>query len=532
MTLHTLAIASDRGLRAPSARSRRHRPLPSLRAVVRLALWLLGTAAIPVAAAGSSGDGASAAPSAQLADAPRREVGQDAALTSPAPRAGLSRTAVVARYRGDYLAQAAVPAGWSGNVGQCEAGTTTNAHQQAVLARINYFRALAGLPAATLDATGAADLQAAALLMSANAALSHAPPSSWACFSAMGATGAASANLALGLYGVGAIDAYMDDSGSNNGAAGHRRWLLYPPRSTFATGDSTGGEGAPAANALGVFGALTTRPSTPEGVAWPPAGYVPYQNLPARSGRWSFSLAGADFTAASVAVTGPSGPLGVAREPVSTGYGDNTLVFVPHGVSYDAPASDALYTVTVSGIAGADVSSVTYRVIVIDPAVDDGTALPVTVVEYYHRRLDHYFVTWLPQEIAALDAGTFEGWARTGETFAAYATVQPGTSPVCRIYIVPPLGDSHFYGRDAAECAATLAAHPSLVLEASPFMALAVPVEGACPTGTVPVFRLFNDRRDANHRYTTNVLTRMAMEVAGWIAEGDGADRVAYCAPL
>lgn len=529
MTLHFLAAPRRRG---------RHVPVPSalpparsFRALPFLLLWLLATATMPVAAAALVDAGAASPSPAQLGPAPRRDVPQDPAMASPAPRAGLSRASVAARYRDDYLAQASVPVGWNGSVSQCQPGITGSAHQQAVLARINYFRALAGLPAATLDAGGAVDLQAAALMMSANAALSHAPPSSWACYTAAGAAGAASANLALGLYGVAAIDAYMDDSGSNNAAAGHRRWLLYPPRATFATGDSPGSDGAPAANALGVFGALTTRPSLPEGVAWPPAGYVPYQNLPARSGRWSFSLPGADFAAASVTVTGPSGALAVTREPVSNGYGDNTLVFVPQGMSYDAPASDTVYTVTVSGIAGADVSAITYRVTVIDPAIDDGAAAPVTVVEYYHPRLDHYFVTWLPAEIAALDAGTFEGWARTGQTFAAHATVQAGTSPVCRIYIVPALGDSHFYGRDAAECAATLAAHPSLVLEASPFMALTVPVAGVCPAGTVAVFRLFNNRADANHRYTTNALTRMAMEVAGWIAEGDGADRIAYCAP-
>ena len=45
-----------------------------------------------------------------------------------------------------------------------------------------------------------------------------------------------------------------------------------------------------------------------------------------------------------------------------------------------------------------------------------------------------------------------------GDWDGAHATVQDGTSAVCRIYIVPDLGDSHFYGRDAAECAATLAA--------------------------------------------------------------------------
>ena len=410
-------------------------------------------------------------------------------------------------------------------------GSTSLAHQQAVIGRINYFRALSGLPAAMLD-TSAGDVQAAALLMSVNASLSHTPPSSWRCYSTAAAVGAGSANLALGAYGVAAVDLYMDDDGANNAAVGHRRWLLYPPRAAFATGDTDGAGTAFAANALGVFGAAAARPATPQGVAWPPAGYVPYQNLPARSGRWSLSYPGADFGGATVSVTGPGGALPVTREAIANGYGDNTIVFVPFGVSYAAPLADTAYTVTVSGIGGSGVpSTIAYTVIAIDPASGAVDPVPVTAVEYYHAAFDHYFVTWLPDEIAKLDAGMFNGWARTGHAFSVWPTVVPGTSPVCRIYIVPAAGDSHFYGRDAHECEATIAARPDFVVEAAPFMGLAIPVAGVCAPGTIPLYRVFNQRRDANHRYTTSAAVRATMEAAGWIAEGDGADRIAYCAP-
>ncbi len=490
--------------------------------LLQMFLWTLTGVSTPAAAA-----------AVELGEAPRREVTQDAAPLPRVPqaRAGVTRAAAVARYHSEYLAQSQVPLGWTGNVNGCLAGSTSLAHQQAVIARINYYRALTGLPAATLD-TAAGDLQAAALLMSANASLSHAPPPSWLCYSLSAVAGAASANLALGAYGVAAVDLYMDDSGAGNAAVGHRRWLLYPPRASFASGDTEGGSGAFAANALGVFGATTTRPATPEGVAWPPAGYVPYQNLPWRSGRWSLSYPGADFSTATVSVTGPGGALPVTREAIANGYGDNTIVFVPSGVSYAAPAADTAYRVTVSGIGGSGVpATIAYTVIAIDPASTPVDPSPVTVVEYHHAAFDHYFVTWLPDEIAKLDAGVFTGWARTGQAFAAWPAVVAGTSPVCRIYIVPAAGDSHFYGRDAAECAATIAAHPEFVLEAAPFMALAVPVAGACAAGTVPVYRVFNHRADANHRYTTSAAIRATMEAAGWIVEGDGADRIAYCAP-
>jgi serine protease len=156
----------------------------------------------------------------------------------------------------------------------------------------------------------------------------------------------------------------------------------------------------------------------------------------------------------------------------------------------------------------------------------------VDVVEFHHERLDHYFLTWRPSEIAALDAGTaIRGWVRTGATFRAWATPEAGSSPVCRYYIPPDLGDSHFYGRGHAECEATGRAQPGLVLEDARFMHLALPSAGACPASTVPVYRVFSQRADANHRYTTDRAVRNQMTARGWLAEGDGSDLVAMCAP-
>ncbi len=154
------------------------------------------------------------------------------------------------------------------------------------------------------------------------------------------------------------------------------------------------------------------------------------------------------------------------------------------------------------------------------------------VVEYYHAGFDHYFLTWRPAEIAALDAGTtIRGWARTGATFRAWTTPEAGSSPVCRFYIPPALGDSHFYGRGHAECEATARDQPGLVLEDARFMHLALPGAGACPADTVPVYRVFSNRADANHRYTTDRSLRDRMVATGWLAEGDGPDLVVMCAP-
>lgn len=154
-------------------------------------------------------------------------------------------------------------------------------------------------------------------------------------------------------------------------------------------------------------------------------------------------------------------------------------------------------------------------------------------VEFYDASLDHYFITHVAGEIALLDAGVvIKGWTRTGQSFKVLTHPGPGTSPVCRFYIPPTLGDSHFYGRGTAECDATQAAHPSLVNEDPQFFHTTLPAQGRCSAGMRNVYRVFSGRADANHRYTADAGIRDAMVAKGWIAEGDGPDLVVMCAPL
>ena len=156
----------------------------------------------------------------------------------------------------------------------------------------------------------------------------------------------------------------------------------------------------------------------------------------------------------------------------------------------------------------------------------------VNVVEFYNAVLDHYFISWTPAEIANLDAGnTPTKWNRTGYGFKAGSVAQATTSPVCRFYIPPAKGDSHFFGRGTAECNATAAKNPTFVLEDPAFMQMTLPSGGACPAGTTPIYRVFSNRADANHRYRTDRAVRDQMVAKGWIAEGDGPDLVVMCAP-
>ncbi len=159
------------------------------------------------------------------------------------------------------------------------------------------------------------------------------------------------------------------------------------------------------------------------------------------------------------------------------------------------------------------------------------TAVPV--VEYYHQAFNHYFMSASPTDIAALDAGLFSGWQRTGYTFNAYLTPAPGFGPVCRFYIPPAWGDSHFYSALQSDCAIVPVTWPYFELESSAAFYVAVPdAAGTCPANTVPVYRVWNQLPATNHRYMTSLALRATMEASGWVADGGfGVNHVNMCAP-
>jgi Repeat of unknown function (DUF5648) len=138
----------------------------------------------------------------------------------------------------------------------------------------------------------------------------------------------------------------------------------------------------------------------------------------------------------------------------------------------------------------------------------------------------------LQADIDALDSGHFPGWARTGEKFRALSEPSSVTSPVCRFYIPPPYGDSHFYSASPSECDLVKASFPMFVYESPAVMHVEMPDpdRGRCPPGRVPVYRLWNARADTNHRYTTSIVIRDEMLAKGYVPEGYGPDAVAMCA--
>ena len=148
----------------------------------------------------------------------------------------------------------------------------------------------------------------------------------------------------------------------------------------------------------------------------------------------------------------------------------------------------------------------------------------VDVIEYYNAAQDHYFITALAQEIQALDTGVFAGWKRTGYAFKAYFAPAQGFAPVCRFYIPPGYGDSHFYSASPAECAQALAQYPFFTYESPNVFYIGLPdtTTGICQMGTTPVYRIWDNRIDSNHRYATSTAVVDQMRALGWIPEGYG----------
>ena len=282
-----------------------------------------------------------------------------------------SRLAVAELYQTTYLASEGVAAGWTGNRASCSPGATSQAYADATILRVNYYRAMAGLPGDVV-LTNAWNLEAqqAALMMSSQGALSHSPPTNWSCYTPAGADAAGKSNLALGADAAAAIDLYMDDPGSGgNAAVGHRRWILYPPTKIMGTGNIPSGGGL-AANDLWVIGGSGSRPAQPAWVAWPPPNYVPWQIMPSSSGRWSFSYASATFSGASVFMQHAGTNVALTLEAQAQGYGDNTIVWVPQGIPAGAPPIDLVYSVTVSNVVVSGQSRVfSYNVTIFDPTV-------------------------------------------------------------------------------------------------------------------------------------------------------------------
>ena len=153
------------------------------------------------------------------------------------------------------------------------------------------------------------------------------------------------------------------------------------------------------------------------------------------------------------------------------------------------------------------------------------------VVEYVNRNDfpkqpgGQFFYAVLASDKALLDS--MPNWQRTGKAFKSGGYVS-----VCRFYGGKNGGpNTHFYSADDKECAA-LKSVPALSYEGQTF-AVNMPMPGnnvdstkACPIGSKPLYRLYNNAsapgKDyvSNHRYVTERTDVVAAVAQGWVDEG------------
>ena len=136
-----------------------------------------------------------------------------------------------------------------------------------------------------------------------------------------------------------------------------------------------------------------------------------------------------------------------------------------------------------------------------------------------------------PRSPASTKAPSIKGWRRTGKAFATLTAARADTSPICRFYIPPRSRQfaflrtrRHGVRRDGRQQPELRAGGPGVHAHGAADV-------GGVPAGTTPVYRVFSNRADANHRYTIERAVRDDMVAQGWVAEGDGPDRVVMCAP-
>jgi hypothetical protein len=167
-------------------------------------------------------------------------------------------------------------------------------------------------------------------------------------------------------------------------------------------------------------------------------------------------------------------------------------------------------------------------------ATNFAVAATSTAVEYDQGSHGQYFLTASPEEIAALDAGVFPGWSRTGESFGVFSLDTASAANVCRFWGGQNYSpkSSHFYTPVASECA-IVKGDPGWQFEGEVFAVMLPDAVGGCAGETVPLYRLHNRSQNGapDHRYTTNLTIRSEMLAQGWVAEGSGIG-VIGCVPL
>ncbi|EGV27806.1 hypothetical protein ThidrDRAFT_4380 [Thiorhodococcus drewsii AZ1] len=275
-----------------------------------------------------------------------------------------------------FLASENIPLEWAGDVDSCDAGTISTDFMDATLLRVNYFRAMAGVPSdVVLSAEGNLMAQQGALMLSANDELNHNPPSTWLCYTPDGAQALDDGSLSGGTNGPGSVYSAFRDNGDNNASTGHRYSTLLPTTTQLGTGDIP---------ELGdhkerhVSYWVDRDHNAPWGIlrdgfiAWPPPGFVPY---PIVFPRWSLFYQDADFSAATVEMSKDRAAVPVVIDSRNNDY-RQSIVWVPEGYDpgqysqiWNRVEQDTTYSVVVRNVViGGIARDLSYQVTIMDPA--------------------------------------------------------------------------------------------------------------------------------------------------------------------
>src|SRR5690606_33849921 len=176
------------------------------------------------------------------------------------------------------------PHPWLRGLTLCARGATTEGAVQDAIRPIDLFRQLAGLPPVTEDPEYRDMVQACAVLMNANQMIDHYPSMDWTCWTNLGAEGAETSNLAIGIdHPADAQSHYMWDIGVED--VGHRRWLLGFQLGKVAIGFAGNCNCTRVLDMTGKTGRTWS--------AYPPAGPVPIDMIrsPWDLAEWSFHTA-------------------------------------------------------------------------------------------------------------------------------------------------------------------------------------------------------------------------------------------------
>jgi len=300
-------------------------------------------------------------------------------------------------------------------------------------------------------------------------------------------------------------------------------------RSASITIASTG-MGSPQMLALSGTGTSVVTP----GALTVPAAYVfADQTVGAAGTARTFTLSNAGGTVVTISSVSSSNPTEFAAS-ASTCSGSispgATCSFVVTFAPSAAGARSAAITLVSDGVGSPQAILVSGNGTTTSPPAPSAT---VDLLEYYHAGFDHYFMTTSAFELAALDVGTVTGWVRTGYQFKAYPLATPGTATVCRFFsaaFAPK--SSHFYTDLPYECDLAKT-YPAWTFEGEVFNIPAATPDGNCDSGTVPVYRLYNNGQGGapNHRYVALPALRDQMSANGWILEGNGPGMAFMCSP-